>query len=423
MPSWGIGAGAVAAGQAMEDVLAGKAKEERQQNNAVVAMRIQFLIQQANKVMEQAAAMKQENDKIRTQGMFNILQAQMTQKADMVKTLADAQRAQKKDDADRAWEQQKELNRQNEKKTDQEIEREKIKAQKETEYARISATRESENSPFGGTLSDYVLSYGMEKTVDMLGNYQIDLPKGNVQRDPYYKMIQEQLFIKYPEWNQAEYQVRRDLIKGFTAGKESNMLVAFNAAINHLNNIYEASIDLENTGFSAWNTIKNISAKNVRGAGPEIQDALKRFQIGAKALPGELAGVYKGVTGSAPTDQEMKEWREVFRDSESPEQIMAGIDETLEYLFGKVGSLQDKWSKGMGKTTHEELPFLSPKSRKILEKFGHDPSEIDPMKPISSVFGGIDWGALFSQQPSGSVGPVADTTGIPMPILDGGWGE
>ena len=116
---------------------------------------------------------------------------------------------------------------------------------------------------------------------------------------------------------------------------------------------------MDNSDLTLWNTIKN------KGLETTGDPRVTRFKNAATAVESELASVFKG-TGA--TDQEIKQWRQNLSSAQSPAQLRAAVKEAVGLMGGRMGAIEDQWLQTMG--TKRDVPLLSERSRKILEKRG-----------------------------------------------------
>lgn len=213
-------------------------------------------------------------------------------------------------------------------------------------------------------------------TVKMLTNYAMPLPAGFALKAPYFQKLLGAAAQYDPTFDATQYNVRLNLKKDFTSGKAANNIKSLNTAISHLNTLNEAVKGLKNSPVQLWNQIKNSGFTGV--GDPRVT----KFTAAATAVESELANVFKG-TGA--TDQEIKAWRDQLNTSQSPAQLHAAIDQSIELMSGRMHALQSQYETGLGKP--KDFHFLSPGSRKILKGLGIDAETIDPASPLNKDTG------------------------------------
>lgn len=220
------------------------------------------------------------------------------------------------------------------------------------------------------------LSPSEAATVKMLTNYAMPLPAGFALKAPYFQKLLGAAAQYDPTFDATQYNVRLNLKKDFTSGKAANNIKSLNTAISHLNTLNEAVKGLKNSPLQLWNQIKNSGFTGV--GDPRVT----KFTAAATAVESELANVFKG-TGA--TDQEIKAWRDQLNTSQSPAQLHAAIDQSIELMSGRMHALQSQYETGLGKP--KDFHFLSPGSRKILKGLGIDAETIDPASPLNKDTG------------------------------------
>jgi hypothetical protein len=163
-----------------------------------------------------------------------------------------------------------------------------------------------------------------------------------------------------PTYDQTQYPARAKLRTDFTSGKGAQNIRSLNTAVSHLQTLSQAVDSLNNTRLPFLNAPVNFLEKNVAGD-PRVTN----FNNAANAVENEMATVFKGTAG---TDQEIKAWRQNLTNSSSPAQLKGGINTLLDLMAGRLGALNDQWTKGMGKP--RDFGILSPRSRQILQQLG-----------------------------------------------------
>lgn len=192
-----------------------------------------------------------------------------------------------------------------------------------------------------------------------IANYEIPLPSGFALRSPYWQKIMGLASAYDPSFDAKEYGIKMNLRKDFTSGADAKNIASLNTAVQHLNELKQASDGLNNADWQPYNTVANYIIQQ-RG-----DPRVTRFNAAATAVQNELATVFKGTGG---TDQEIKQWRDNLSSSQSPKQLHSSIDEALTLMSGRLNALQNKYAEGLGKPA--DFNMISPKSREILGQFG-----------------------------------------------------
>jgi hypothetical protein len=222
------------------------------------------------------------------------------------------------------------------------------------------------------------LSEDQKGVVRGLTSYKYPWPGSFAMRDPKWQALLGRA-VKYdPDFSEAEYQVRYNLRKSFTSGKEKDNILALNTATGHINSLVNASKDLANSNWVTGNAAVNLLAKYF----PVSEDLVKRqgkvtsIQTKFNAVADEMAGIFKR-TGA--TDAAIKAWRNTVENpaTATPEMWNGFIGGALELMGSRIGALRDIYEAGMGRW--KDFPILSATSRKILGGMGLNVDEIDRM--------------------------------------------
>ena len=210
-----------------------------------------------------------------------------------------------------------------------------------------------------------------------LTNYNYPWPGSFAMRDPKWVALMGRAEKYDPEFNAAEYQVRYNLRKSFTSGKDKDNLLALNTAIGHIDSLVKAKDELANSNWPTANAATNLLAKYF----PVSEGLVKRLGVitGVKtkfnAVAGEMANIFKR---SGATDQEIKSWKSTITDPSTATPAMwdAFINGSLELMGSRISALKDRYESGLGKA--KDFGFLSSASRGILQGLGVDVDAIDP---------------------------------------------
>lgn len=150
-------------------------------------------------------------------------------------------------------------------------------------------------------------------------------------------------------------------------GKEQVQINAINTALGHLAEFKTDSQALGNSIVLPYNQLTNYLTKNA--GKPEIAS----FNTVVTALAGELASVYKG--GTAPTDQEITEWRNNLLSSFSNSQFNGVTNTTANLISNKLLSLGSSYKNVMGE--YPDAPLVNSDVLDTLTNTGVDTSAIN----------------------------------------------
>lgn len=174
--------------------------------------------------------------------------------------------------------------------------------------------------------------------VDMVGQNRIDYATAVQRMTPAAKaQFTKDLSAKYPNFNQAEFGVEKKVEQAFTSGPEAKNLTAFNTAIEHAQQLDEATKALMIGNNRTLNKIGNA-------LGYEFgSDRTTNFNVIKNALSGEISKVFKG--GQA-TDAEIKEVQGPFDAANSPAQLRGAIQNAVRLMNSKRDALKAQYEAG-----------------------------------------------------------------------------
>ncbi len=207
--------------------------------------------------------------------------------------------------------------------------------------------------------------------VDKIANYQQPFPsRGGLKPDKLLR-IRGALSSQYPDYDAKEYQSRQSALTGFKSGIQARNITSANTVVGHLGSLMDAAEKMQNSGFKPWNIVGN-AARSATGGHPALVD----FETKRNAAVTELAALFKG-TGAAPTNQEIKEWREAINPNMTPQEMQTAIQAMVELMGSRMNALQEQWDKGV--KNPRDIPFLTPESRRTLQRLGVHPEHVDPV--------------------------------------------
>ena len=192
--------------------------------------------------------------------------------------------------------------------------------------------------------------------VKALAEGRMAFPSGFALKSPYWQNMLQAVAQYDPNFDAVNYNARAQTRAAFTKGPPATSLAAMNTVMGHFENFDNAAKNLNNSGFTSWNTAINYLGGKVN---PELKARLNRFNTDKQALATELTRAYRG-TGGAEAD--IKEWEKNLDSADSYEALHATTQEGLSLLKSRIDALGDQYNKGMG-TTKDGLTLLSPKAQ------------------------------------------------------------
>jgi len=231
-----------------------------------------------------------------------------------------------------------------------------------------------------------------------LAEYRLDISKVSSLRGNKRQSIINLAQLINPEFDINSYAQVTQAKKSFApGGKDYKNVVSLNTAIQHLKELNDASIELENGGLRLWNAIGNATLNAV--GDPRIT----KFKTAATAVEGEMANVFKG-TGA--TDQEIKQWRENISSSNSPAQLQTSINTLLELMRGRLEALAGSWETIINLPNQQPPQLISDKSMKILQEMG-----------FSDIFSGYTAPNQSTYYPTGDNNSGQTSTGLGWQVI------
>jgi hypothetical protein len=157
----------------------------------------------------------------------------------------------------------------------------------------------------------------------------------------------------------VNYNSRAKTRNDFTSGKSAQNITSFNTAIQHLDTLDKAIDGLGNGSYPFINSVRN--AADVEMGDTTKATALSNFQTARQAVKEELTRAFKGSGGSLA---EVEAWDHEIDSSKSPQAVHAVVRQAVNLLEGRIDSVGEQYSKGMG-TTADPIKLLSPKAQEI----------------------------------------------------------
>jgi hypothetical protein len=141
-----------------------------------------------------------------------------------------------------------------------------------------------------------------------------------------------------PDFNSGDFAIEQGVKKDFTSGDAAKNLTAFNTAIEHAQQLQQATDAMGNGDVRTLNKIGNA-------LGYEFgSDKKTNFEVIKNALSGEISKVFKG--GQA-TDAEIREVRGPFNSANSPEQLKGAINGAIKLMNSKRDALKTQYDSGV----------------------------------------------------------------------------
>lgn len=143
-----------------------------------------------------------------------------------------------------------------------------------------------------------------------------------------------------PEYSAKDYAVGLNGIKGFTTGKQGDVVRSFNVGISHLNTLEELADALQNGDVQAVNKAGNFIAKQTGAPAPTNFNAAK--QIVADEI-------VKAVIGGRGALGDRQEAAKTISDASSPEQLKGVIRTYKSLMNGQLQGLKQQYEQSTGR--------------------------------------------------------------------------
>lgn len=184
-----------------------------------------------------------------------------------------------------------------------------------------------------------VNSAANDPIVDAVGQGKMKIADAIPMRAPVQVRQQflNKVLAKYPDFNSANYDVEKGVMKDFTSGDAAKSLTAFNTAIEHGNQLSAATDALQNGDVVALNKIGNALGYQFGS------DKTTNFNVIKNALSGEISKVFKG--GGA-TDAEIAQVQQPFNNANSPAQLKGAIQTANALMASKRDALKQQYNLG-----------------------------------------------------------------------------
>ena len=210
----------------------------------------------------------------------------------------------------------------------------------------------------------------------MLASYSIPYPQFQLGREAQkgggaWTLALQAASELDPAFDAKQYPARESLMKKFTSMAGADNKTAFNTAISHLDSLAESQKALKNFSSPLLNAPVNAFESGVLGDPRQGNVSAK-----AAAVADELTRAFRGTSGA---EQEVQDWKKTVGGvNQSPDQQKGIRDTAVQLLAGRLRQLRQQYVDGMGRPP--EWSFLTPDSRKILQKLGYNPDEVEAGK-------------------------------------------
>lgn len=168
---------------------------------------------------------------------------------------------------------------------------------------------------------------------------------------------------------------RAAVMRDFTSGKSANAIRAADTSIAHLNELNDLIPKLGNSGTPWVNTPLNAVRSLTSGDFNTNQHA---FNETANLLSEELAKFY-----GSPTIPAVAHIKESFSPNLPPATLKSNVVQAVKLLGDQMQNYRGQYEAAMGQK--QNIPFLTDKSRQILQGLGIDPNTVDSGAPASAA--------------------------------------
>lgn len=204
-------------------------------------------------------------------------------------------------------------------------------------------------------------------TVKAIAEGRQAIPTGRPLQTPYWRKVMETLNQYDSSFDQTKLPARRNMrVSYLGGGKASDNIASFNMGLQHVGELEQAARDLNNYAIAP--SVMNPVVNSARGQfSKEYQAAKARFEKAADAVAVELMRAFRG-TGSGSV-HEVESWRRGLKTDDSPVTLLAGTQEGVKLLGGRIESQGDRWNSSMGAASQRDpLSWLSPKARETYDR-------------------------------------------------------
>jgi hypothetical protein len=213
------------------------------------------------------------------------------------------------------------------------------------------------------------LPVGEQALVKAIGEGRTRFSQVTSYRGVQRKQLAEKVARAYPTYDQRWIDASYNLAKDATTGNIAKNARSLNTAIGHLEQFDTAAKQLNNVDFTGYNSLANWIRSHT--GDPRVI----AVETAAKALKSELASAVKGgASGAAGTEQEIKDWGQVFDKSMSQAQFDSAVNATIKVLGSRISALNNQIATLPPQYAglFSQFDVISPPARQILESYGFD---------------------------------------------------
>jgi hypothetical protein len=194
--------------------------------------------------------------------------------------------------------------------------------------------------------------------VRKIANYDID-PRTLSTRGGHREKMMGLAALYDQSYDQTQYNAKNKARTDFTSGKNGQNIRAFNTAIGHLGQLYDAADALNNNDVQKLNQVANAIGVQTGSSAPVVFDAIRA------AVAGELATTFKGAAG---TDPEIKSIVDTLHSKQSPQQTRDVSKAYIGLLNSRLHVLDEQYKQAMGKPA--DFHILHPESEAVIQHMG-----------------------------------------------------
>lgn len=179
---------------------------------------------------------------------------------------------------------------------------------------------------------------------------------------PYWQNLLSKVSERDPSFDTIDYKARARTRQDFTSGRSAQNITSFNTLLHHIGTLQKAADELDNYGGLATplNRPANAILESSGSARPT------NFRQAKLAVVGEAVRAFRGVGGARG---DIEEAADAIPENGSPEQIRGSIKTLASLLEGRIKSLGEQYSAGMGKTSNG-INLLDADAQKTLSDLG-----------------------------------------------------
>jgi hypothetical protein len=218
----------------------------------------------------------------------------------------------------------------------------------------------------GLTGEDYLktLDSGRANLVKAIAEGRSPMPSLSA-KSPQVRSLARDVMRYEPGMDSALWRARNTAYTSATSGKIAQNYASFETALSHINQLDSRIDALNNSNIQPWNAAAN---RVKRQYDPNLDTALKQFEIDKNAAVAELTRAFRGTGGNV---HDLKEWEDTLSSAGSPQALHAAIREGVELLRGRMEAVSDEYNRAMqSKVPIGPDALLEPKYKEIFNRLG-----------------------------------------------------